>query len=165
MFTLQSLTNVFSIIGVSAALVVYVVNSMQQRKNLIIQNIEHYHKLHSQAFSADSYAILNVAAMEKGEYKRDLSDKAMELKFNRFLADMEWLALYQSTGAVPSSINAYMVGYFAMHIFPELTDREKAEPHWALAVEFLKETAKQAKKMREFSTEELLTYIKTNHFK
>jgi hypothetical protein len=58
-----------------------------------------------------------------------------------------------------------MLGWFAKKIFPELTDREKAEPYWELAVDFIRETKLQAETLDAMPKEKRLDYLKANHFK
>ena len=103
--------------------------------------------------------------MEAGTYKRDLENHEMEVRFNEFLSTCEHIALLHNAGGAPKSINAYMIGWFAKQIYPNLTDREKAEPYWELAVDFLRETKLQAEKLDSMSKEERLKYLGKNHFK
>lgn len=102
--------------------------------------------------------------MEKGTFKRDEANEKMEKAFREMLSDAEDFALLQKAGGAPASINAYMLGYFAKHIYPALTDREKAEPYWELAIEFIFETKKDAEKFDSLSKAERLKYISKNHF-
>ena len=162
---LQDWAHIFNILGVSAAIIVYILNSLANRRQRVIDNAERYLEVHRVLFAPDSYPSVNVAAMEDGTFKRDLSNKEMELKFNRFLCELEHLALLQNAGAVPKAVNAYMIGWFAKHLYPALTDREKAEPYWILAVDFLRETTRQADELDKRGYKDLITFIKRNHFK
>jgi hypothetical protein len=135
------------------------------RRQRAIDNVLRYLAYHEKIDSLDGYCRLNVKAMENRTYKRDLNDEDMELKFNQFLATCEAMALLQRAGAAPASINAYMMGWFVERIYPELTDREKAEPYWQLAVDFLQKTKLEAEKLDSMTMEERLKYLKKNHFK
>jgi len=68
---LNIIFEIISIIGVLAAVSVYYSNSQEQKRQRVIENTERYYHLHKQAFSLDSYPVLNVAAMENGTFKRD----------------------------------------------------------------------------------------------
>ena len=159
-FLVLNITYIFTIIGVIAAVTVYIMNSLAARRQRRIDNIERYIKIHDHIFSDNSYPIKNVAAMEKGCFKRDESNQEMELALNRFLGNIEELALLQNACAIPKAANAYMVGWFAKHIYPILNDREKAERYWILGIEFLKETKLEAEKLDNMPLDKLLKYTK-----
>ncbi len=152
--------HVFATLGVLAAIIIYILNSLAAKRQRRIDNIERYLKIHEQLFSDDSYPIRNVAAMENGSFKRDETNKDMELALNRFLGDVEKLALLQYACAIPKAANAYMVGWFAKRIYPILNDREKAERYWVVGIEFLRETKIEAEKLDNMKLEELAKYIK-----
>ncbi|QWV98655.1 hypothetical protein KP005_05035 [Geomonas nitrogeniifigens] len=57
------------------------------------------------------------------------------------------------------------MGWFAKKIFPELTDREKAEPYWEIAVDFIREIKLEAERLDAFPKEKRIAYLKKNHFK
>ena len=42
-----------------------------------------------------------------------------------------------------------MIGWFAKKIYPQLTDREKAEPYWEIAVDFLREVKIEAGQLHQ----------------
>jgi hypothetical protein len=159
-FLLQNIVYIFTILSVVAAITVYILNSLAAKRQRRIDNIERYVKMHAQIFSKDSYPVKNVAAMEKGSFKRDESNEEMEILLNRFLSDMEHLALLQNACAIPKEINAYMVGWFATRIHPILNDREKAEPYWLLAIEFLRETMLQSEELDKMKLEDRVKYLK-----
>jgi hypothetical protein len=159
-FLLQNIVYIFTILGVVAAITVYIFNSLAVKRQRRIDNIERYLKIHAQIFSKDSYPVKNVAAMEKDSFKREESNKEMELLLNRFLSDIEHLALLQNACAVPKEVNAYMVGWFAKRIYPILNDREKAEPYWLLATQFLRETKVESEKIDKMKLEDFVKYLK-----
>jgi len=163
--TLNDWRNIFTIIGVIAALVVYVLNSLAQKRQRAIDNALRYLQFLDRLYPSDGYVALNLKAMEAGTFKRDLNNDAMELKFHEFLSACEYVALAHRAGAAPSSLNAYMLGWTAKHIYPQLTDREKAEPYWELAVDLLRETKLSADKLDCLTKEERLEYFKKKHFK
>ncbi|MFH1961914.1 MAG: hypothetical protein ABIJ30_03410 [bacterium] len=156
--------NIFTIIGVIAALVVYAQNSLAQRRQRSIENALRYLDYHSRIFAPGSYCRANIKAMEKDTYKRDINDCKMELKFNEFLSSCEYMALLHKAGGAPKSINAYMMGWFAKQIYPQLTDREKAEPYWELAIDFLHETKLEAEKLDSMPKDQRIKYLRKNSF-
>ena len=162
-FTLEDGAKIATIIGVVVALIVYISNSRATRRQRVIENLERYLGAHNRTFSEGSYPMLNVQAMENGTFKRDTSDATMELKFNRFLSGIEQIAMLHNAGAVPKGINAYMLGWFAKHLYPVLTDREKAEPYWVVSVEFLKRTKQEAEALDKMSAEDRLKFVKKQH--
>lgn len=162
--TLDDWKNIFTIIGVIAAVVVYALNSIAQRRQRAIDNALRYLDYHSKIFAPESYCRTNVKDMEAGTYKRDVSNLDMERKFNDFLSACEHMALLHKAGGAPKSINAYMMGWFAKHIYPVLTDREKAEPYWELAIDFLHETKLEAEKLDSMPKDQRIKYLKENHF-
>lgn len=163
--SLDDWRNVFTIIGVLVAVIVYVANSISQKHQRSIDNALRYLDYHAMLFAADGYCCANVKAMENCNYKRDITNPEMELKFNKFLSACEHMALLNKAGGAPNSINAYMMGWFAKRIYPELTDREKAEPYWELAIDFLRETKLEADKLDAMSKDDRIKYLKKNHFK
>jgi hypothetical protein len=163
--TLDDWKNIFTIMGVVAALIVYVMNSIAQKQQRAIDNAMRYLDYHSKMFAPGSYCRANVKAMENGTYKRNIEDHEMELKFTEFLSACEHMALLHKCGGAPQSINAYMMGWFAKHIYPQLTDKEKAEPYWELAVDFLRETKLEAEKLDSMSKDERIKYLRKNHFR
>jgi hypothetical protein len=159
-FLLQNIFYISSILGVIAAVIVYSLNSIAAKKQKRIDNIERYIKMHAQIFYKDSYPVKNVAAMEKGSFKREENNEEMELLLNRFLSNIEHLALLQNAYAVPKELNAYMVGWFAKQIYPILNNREKADPYWLLATEFLKQAMEDSKEIDKMKLEDFLKYLK-----
>ncbi|QWV93735.1 hypothetical protein KP004_00660 [Geomonas oryzisoli] len=151
--------------GVVIAVITYVTSTLANKRQRSIDNAIRYWDCHGKLFAPNGYIRSNVKAMEAGTYNRDLSDIEMEVKFNEFLSNCEHVALLQKAGGVPKTINAYMMGWFAKKIFPELTDREKAEPYWEIAVDFLRETKLEAERLDTFPKEKRIAYLKKNHFR
>lgn len=158
------IAELFTIVGVVAALAVYVANSKAQARQRSIDNAMRYWDAHSRLFEAGSYLTVVVQDMEAGTYKRDMADKALELKFNRFLGNIEHIALLQNAGGVPKSINAYMLGWFCKQIYPQITDAEKANRYWEIAVDFIEEIKKEAEQLDDFGKVQRLEYLRKNHF-
>ena len=155
------LATIFSALGAAIAFWLNVRSQIRQRS---IDNCTRYLEFHGKLFTADSYLCNNVAAMEAKTYTRDTSNKKMEAAFREMLSEFEKIALLQKAGGAPTSINAYMLGYFAKNIFSVLTDREKAEPYWELATDFVTETKKAADNFDSKNRAERAAYISKNHF-
>lgn len=136
--SLEDWSYIATTIGVVVAVATYVSSVRAQTRQRAIDNALRYFDYHAKVFGPDSYCRANVKAMENGTFKRNHQDEAMEMKFNEFLSDCEHLAFLQRANAIPKSLNAYTIGWFAKKIFPELTDKEKAEPYWELAIDFLR---------------------------
>ena len=162
--TLEEWSYIATTLGVVIAVVTYVNATRAQARQRAIDNAMRYWDCHEKLLTTDGYIRSNVKAMEAGTYKRNLSDVAMELKFNVFLSNCEHIALLQKAGGVPKTINAYMMGWFAKKIYPELSDREKAEPYWEIAIDFIRETKLEAERLDALPKDERIAYLKKNHF-
>lgn len=162
--TLENWSYIATIASVIGAAVAFSLNVRSQIRQRSIENCLRYLEYHDKLFSVDGYLRSNVASMENGTYKRDESNQDMEKQFREMLSDFEKLALLQKAGGAPTSINAYMLGYFAKHISGAINNREKAEPYWDLAIEFVSETKRAADKFDNLSKAERLKYISKNHF-
>jgi hypothetical protein len=162
--SIQEVCHLLAVVGLVVVAVIYAVNSLgQQRKRAIDQTL-HYLEWHGKLFEAEGYCLTNMAAMENGEYKRDPENEEMELKFAEFLTVCEQIAMLQNAGGAPKRINAYMMGWFAKQIVPQLTTRETEEPYWELAVAFLRETAREAEKLDAMPKAKRVRYLRKNHF-
>lgn len=150
-----------SVVGSAIAFALNVRSQIRQRS---IENCLRYLEYHNKLFACDGYLRSNVAAMENGTYSRNEEDADMEREFREMLSDFEKLALLHKAGGAPESINAYMLGYFAKHVCGAINNREKAEPYWDLAIDFINETKKAAEKFDNLSKVERLKYISKNHF-
>lgn len=157
-------SSLFTIAGVVIAICVYKKNTRDQARQRSIDNATRYLTAHNKVFEVGSYLRTVVKDMEDGTYVRDIENKDLELKFNRFLGDMESIALLQIAGAVPKTINAYMLGWFCKKIYPTITDSEKANPYWQLAIDFIEETKKEAEALDGYSRSKKMEYLKRNHF-
>lgn len=150
-----------SVIGAAFAFWLNVRSQIKQRS---IDNCIRYHEYHNNLFTENSYLRQNVDAMENETYKRNKDDPDMEKAFREMLSNFEKLALLHKAGGAPSKINAYMLGYFVKHIAGAINDREKAEPYWDLAIEFIDETKKAAEEFDKLSKVDRLKFISKNHF-
>lgn len=155
------LATLFSVLIAAMAFALDIRSKIKQRS---IDNCIRYIKFHDRLFKDDSYLKKNVEAIEKGNFKRDPENKEMESAFREMLYDFESLALLHKSGGAPASINAYMLGYFAKEAWKALNDREKAEPYWELAVDFITETKKASEVLDNMRKEDRMKYMVKNHF-
>jgi len=151
----------FSVIwGVLTALIVYVTNSVFQYKQRISENAIRYVEAHSRLFE-NEFLKSNIQAMENGTFKRESKD---EKEFNRLLGEIEHLALLTKSGVVSKTANIYMFGWFAKHLQPVLTAKERNNVYWELAVEFLDTLKEDADDFYKKTKEQRDVYFKKNHF-
>ena len=151
----------FSVIwGVIIALIVYITNSFYQYKQRISQNAIRYMEMHSKLFEND-FLKNNIQAMESGTFKRKDDD---EKEFNRLLGEIEHFALLSKHGVVSKTANIYMFGWFAKHLQPALTSKERNNVYWELAVEFLDDLKEEADDFYKKTKEEREEYFSKNHF-
>jgi hypothetical protein len=146
------------------AAIAFALNVRSQIKQRSIDNCLRYHEYHNSLFTENSYLRQNVDAMESGTYKRNETIPDMEKAFREMLSNFEKLALLHKAGGAPSKINAYMLGYFVKHIAGVINNREKAEPYWDLAIEFIDETKKATEEFDKLSKADRLKFISKNHF-
>ena len=162
--SVQEVCHLLAIVSIVVAAIIYALNSLGQQRKRAIEQTLHYFEWHGKLFEPEGYCRTNMAAMESGEYKRDPENEEMELKFSELLTACEQIALLQNAGGAPKAINAYMMGWFAKQIYPQLTTRETEEPYWELAVAFLRETAQEAEKLDAMPKAKRVRYLRKNHF-
>lgn len=161
---LDTIRTVIMGLGTSVALITYITNSINNYRNKNIENIDRFLKAHDELLKDDGYIMSNLKEMEAGTFKRDQSDEEMEKKFNRLLGGIEDLALLTSHKAVPTSIQVYMFGWFAKKIQPELTNEEKTNLFWELAVSYIDELVKATNDYEKLTTEEREKLLKKEAF-
>ena len=142
--TLAYTKDIAIIVGIIIAILTYITNSYFQFRNKRIENLKRYFDAHDALFEEESFLSKNLLALEKGTYTRDITDDAMELKFNRFLGDIEKIAYLTSHGAVPQTVQVYMFGWFAEKVHPFLSNEERNNLFWELAIHYIDELKKAA---------------------
>jgi len=158
------IAGIFTVIGVIVAVIVYIKNSISESRRRCIESASRYIAEHEKLFKSDGYLMAVVRDMERGAYKRDTLNDELERKFNRFLGGMEHIAILQNAGAVPRSINAYMLGWFCKQVYPVLTDAEKANRYWELGIDFIEETKRDAEAYDDLNKEDRYRFLRKNHF-
>jgi len=158
--TLQDYANFSVIWGVVIALVVYITNSFYQYKQRVSENAIRYMDIHTKLFKHE-FLSKNIQAMENGTFERKAED---EKSFNRLLGEIEHLALMSKSGVVSKTANIYMFGWFAKHIQPVLTAKERNNVYWELAIEFLDDLKEEAEDFHNKTKEQRKEYFEKNHF-
>lgn len=151
-------------IGTSVALITYLTNSINNYRNKNIENIDRFLKAHDALFEDESFLRLNIKELEANTFQRDLTDKEMEKKFNQLLGGIEHLALLTSHKAVPTSIQVYMFGWFAKKIQKILTQDERENIFWELAISYIDELVKATNDYEKFSNEKREKILKKERF-
>lgn len=154
--------DIATIAGIIIAVSTYVTNSYFQFRNKRIENLKRYFDAHDKLFELDGFITANINEFEDGTYKRDTTDKEMEKKFNRFLGDVERIAYLTSHGAVPATVQVYMFGWFAQKIHPHLSNGERNNTFWELAIHYIDELNKAANDYTKLPNEKREKYLKKN---
>jgi len=160
--TLAEWKDIAIIAGILISVLTYITNSYFQFRNKRIENLKRYFDAHDKLFENDSFLTVNIKELESGTYKRDLNNKDMEIKFNRFLGDVEKIAYLTSHRAVPVTVQVYMFGWFAQKIHPHLTNGERSNIFWELAIHYIDELKKAADDYSKLETKKREKYLKKN---
>lgn len=160
--TLVDWKDVATIFGIAIALLTYLTNSYFQFRNKGIENLKRYFDAHDNLFEKDGFIMSNIKEFEAGTYKRDTTNEEMEKKLNRFLGDVEKIAYLTSHGAVPTTVQVYMFGWFAQKVHPHLTNGERGNIFWELAVHYIDELKKAADDYSKLPNEKREKYLKKN---
>jgi hypothetical protein len=161
--TLEDWRNIATVVAAIIALVVYITNSIAQRRQREIDNAMRFSDAHRRLTNTE-FILKNVREMEHGQFNRASWDEAMELDFNRFLGELEDYALLTRSGAVSQTASIYMFGWFAQKIQPILTKQERDNVYWELAVQFLDELKYAADDFYKKPKAERDTYHRKRHF-
>lgn len=149
--TSDELRNWATVTAAFVALLVFVVNAISQIRNRRIANLARFISVHKDLFEPDGYIASNVAAMNAGTLKRDLSDARMESKFHLMLIEIERLAVLANNNAVPWNTQVYLFGWYTRHIRAVLTAEERESMFWELAIGYLDDLDQHTKKYEKLS--------------
>jgi hypothetical protein len=133
----EELRNWATVVAASVALLVFLANSFVMVRNRRIENLSRFIASHRQLFQPDGYIAANLTAMEAGQLARDADDDAMEAKFHLMLIEIEHLALLANNSAVPRPTQVYMFGWYATHIQRVVSQHERENMSWELALGYL----------------------------
>jgi hypothetical protein len=119
------------------ALLVFVYNSRIHRRNQQIENLARFFEVHRRLLAMDGFLMRNFAAIQAGRFVRDPGDEDEERRFHVLLLQVEQLAILANNEAVPDSTQVYMFGLYARHLMELLTEHERQDMFWELAISYL----------------------------
>jgi hypothetical protein len=154
----DELRNWATVVAATVALLVFLVNSFLLVRNQRIENVSRFIETHRRLFARDGFIAANIAAIEAGTMTRDYSDAAMETKFHLMLLEVERLAILANNEAVPRPTQVYMFGWYARNILSVITEKERNNMSWELALGYLDGLAQDS------STYEKLTRTQRERF-
>jgi hypothetical protein len=133
-----------TVVAACVALLVFILNSFLHTRNERIENIARFIESHRQLFATGGYLASNLKDIDSDELKRDPGDAAMEARFHRMLIEIEYLAILANNKAVPRSTQVYMFGYYARKILPIVSESERNNITWELALAYIEKLAKDS---------------------
>jgi hypothetical protein len=123
------------------ALLVFVFNSFFQLRNRRIENLSRFFDVHRRLFERDGFIIGNLPGLEADNLARADLDGDQERKFHSMLLEVERLAILANNRAVPDSTQVYMFGWYAKRLLNLVTDKERNNMFWELALSYLQRLA------------------------
>lgn len=133
----EELRNWATVVAATVALLVFLVNSYLMVRNKRVENVSRFIETHRRLFATGGYIASNIAAIDAGTLARDSSDTVMEGKFHLMLLEVERLALLANNEAVPRHTQVYMFGWYARNILSVITNKERNNMTWELALGYL----------------------------
>lgn len=130
-----------TVVAACVALLVFIVNSFLHTRNERIENVARFIESHRQLFATDGFLVSNLKEIDADELKRDPGNAAMEAKFHRMLIEIEHLAILANNKAVPRSTQVYMFGYYARKILAIVSESERNNITWELALAYIEKLA------------------------
>ncbi len=135
--TSSELRDYATVTAAITAVLVFAFNSRVQRRNRVIENLARFFEVHRRLLAVDGFLMKNFAAIEAGTFVRDPADEDTERKFHVLLLQIEQLAIFANNHAVPESTQVYMFGLYARHLLGVLTERDRENMFWELAINYL----------------------------
>lgn len=154
----DELRNWATVVAALVALLVFVLNSFLLVRNQRVENVSRFIETHRRLFARDGYIASNIAAIETGTLTRDGAEAQMESRFHLMLLEVERLAILANNEAVPRHTQVYMFGWYARNILSVVTDKERDNMSWELALGYLEGLAKDT------ANYELLTRAQRERF-
>jgi len=140
--TSSELRDYATIIAAITAVLVFAFNSRVQRRNRVIENLARFFDVHRRLLAVDGFLMKHFAAIQAGTFVRDPADEDSERRFHVLLLQIEQLAILANNHAVPESTQVYMFGLYARYVLDLLTERERENMFWELAINYLRRLAK-----------------------
>lgn len=142
-----------TVVAASVALLVFIVNSFLHTRNERIENVARFIESHRQLFATDGFLASNLSDIDRNELKRDRNNAVMEAKFHRMLIEIEYLAILANNKAVPRSTQVYMFGYYARKILAIISEDERNNISWELALAYMDKLAKDSTEYEQLPVE------------
>ena len=152
MMTSDELRNYATVLAALVALAVFLINSILLRRNRRIENFARFIEAHDRLFQRDGYIIRNIAAIDRDDLKRDMADEQMEALFQMMLIEIEHLAILANNNAVPRHTQVYMFGWYAQRILKVISEKERTNMSWELALHYLDQLAKDTALYQSLTT-------------
>jgi hypothetical protein len=147
-----------TVVAATVALLVFMVNSYLHTRHERIENIARFVQSHRRLFAPDGFLASNLKDIDANELKRDRSDPVMEARFHRMLIEIEYLAILANNKAVPRTTQVYMFGYYTRKILTVVSDDERNNPSWELALAYMDDLAKDTASYEKLPVEERSKY-------
>lgn len=135
--TSSELRDYATVTAAITAVLVFAFNSRVQRRNRVIENLARFFEVHRRMLAMDGFLMKNFAALQVGNYVRDPTDEDNERRFHVLLLHVEQLAILANNRAVPESTQVYMFGLNARQLLGVLTERDRENMFWELAISYL----------------------------
>lgn len=123
------------------ALLVFLVNSYFQLRNRRLENLSRFFDVHRRLFASGGYLEKHLDALVAGTIARRPEDSVSEADFHTMMLEVERLAILANNNAVPESTQVYMFGWYAQRINKLVSDKERREVFWELALSYLQRLA------------------------
>ncbi len=143
-----------TIVAACVALLVFLVNSFLHTRNERIENVSRFIESHRRLFAPNGFLASNLKDIDADELKRDRSDAAMGAKFHRMLVEIEYLAILANNMAVPRSTQVYMFGWYTRKIMAIVSDDERNNISWELALAYMERLAKDSENYERLPVEQ-----------
>jgi hypothetical protein len=152
--TSDELRNYATVVAALVALLVFIVNTWSQNRNRRIENLSRFNQAHQRLFSDNGYLARNLAAIESGAMRRDISDPKSEARFHLMLLEIERLAVLANNKAVPRATQVYLFGSYAPTLLKLMTEAERDSMFWELARAYLEGIAADAERYSRLTRNE-----------
>ncbi len=140
----SELQNYASIAAAFIALLVFIVNSYSQFRNRRLENLSRFFDVHRRLFAPGGYLEKHLDAFVAGTMRRVPEDPVSEADFHTMMLEVERLAILANNNAVPESTQVYMFGWYAQRINKLISEKERQEVFWELALSYLQRLASLA---------------------
>lgn len=160
---MMDLKDVVMTLSVLLALWVYFTNTKNYQRQLTADNALRFIAAHQKLVDT-KFLSENRDKLESGAFHRDTPNAEEDKKFIELLRAFEQIALLQKAKAIPESANTYMFGWIAQKIEPILTQDERDDDYWVVAVEFIKNMKSLADDLDKKTKIERVQYFQNINF-